>query len=87
MNQSTPPIRRRPSFCVVHDENCGRPSANGRGSTSTRFDQALDELIDRCRDLKLRLRFAERETRRHALVMLTVQTMNYLLTKNHRVVL
>ena len=51
------------------------------------IDQALDELIDRCRDLKLRLRFAERETRRHALVMLTVQTMNYLLTKNHRVVL
>ncbi len=51
------------------------------------IDQALDELINRCRTLKLRLRYSERETRRHALVMLTVQTMNYLLARNHRVVL
>jgi hypothetical protein len=51
------------------------------------IDQALNELIIRCRDLRLRLRYSERESKQHALVMLTVQTMNYLLTRNHRVMI
>ena len=41
-------------------------------------DQVLRDLILRCREMKLRLRHSERETRRDALVMLAVQTMNYL---------
>ena len=51
------------------------------------IDQVLKEMGDRCRELKLRLRHSERETRRNALVMLTVQTMNYLHGGHHRVVL
>ncbi len=41
-------------------------------------DQVLKDLIVRCRELKLRLKHSERETRRDALVMLAVQTMHYL---------
>ncbi len=51
------------------------------------IDQVLDEMIDRCRELRLRLRRSERHSRRDLLVMLTVQTMNYLHGGNHRVVL
>jgi hypothetical protein len=51
------------------------------------IDQVLNEMIDRCRELKLRLRHSQRQTRRHALVMLTVQTMNYLHGGRHRVAL
>lgn len=51
------------------------------------IDQVLNEMIDRCRELKLRLRHSELQTRRNALVMLTVQTMNYLHGGRHRVAL
>ena len=51
------------------------------------IDQVLNEMIDRCRELKLRLRHSELQTKRNALVMLTVQTMNYLHGGRHRVAL
>ena len=51
------------------------------------IDQVLNEMSDRCRELKLRLRHSERQTHRNALVMLTVQTMNYLHGGHHRVAL
>jgi hypothetical protein len=51
------------------------------------IDQVLKEMMDRCREMKLRVRHAERQTQRRALVMLTVQTMNYLHGGRHRVAL
>ena len=51
------------------------------------IDQVLNEMIDRCREIKLRLRSAESQTKRNILVMLTVQTMNYLHGGRHRVAL
>lgn len=51
------------------------------------IDQVLNEMMDRCRQLRLRLRRSERHTKRDSLVMLTVQTMNYLHGGHHRVVL
>lgn len=51
------------------------------------IDQVLNEMIDRCREIKLRLRGAESQTKRNVLVMLTVQTMNYLHGGRHRVAL
>ena len=51
------------------------------------IDQVVNELVDRCRELKLRLRLSERETRRNILVLLTVQTMNVLHGGRHRVTL
>lgn len=51
------------------------------------IDQILGEMIDRCRVLKLRLDRSEREVERDALIMLTMQTMNYLHSGHHRVAL
>lgn len=51
------------------------------------IDQVLNDMIERCRQLRLRLRRPELPTRRDAFVMLTVQTMNYLHGGHHRVAL
>ncbi|NQT36789.1 MAG: putative zinc-binding metallopeptidase [Planctomycetes bacterium] len=51
------------------------------------IDQVLGDMIDRCSQLKLRLDRPEEQARRDALVMLTVQTMNYLHGGRHRVAL
>lgn len=50
-------------------------------------DQVLGEMIDRCRELNLRRHRPESEVKRDALVLLTVQTMNYLHAGHHRVAL
>lgn len=51
------------------------------------INQLLDDMIDRCRELKLRLDRPLPEAERDVLVMLTVQTMNYLHGGHHRVAL
>lgn len=51
------------------------------------IDQVLEEMIARCEELDLRLDRAERKAKRDALVMLTVQTMNYLHNGHHRIAL
>ena len=49
------------------------------------IDQVLEEMIDRCRELNLRLDRPVDQTQRDALVLVTVQTMNYLHGGYHRV--
>lgn len=51
------------------------------------IDQVLREMIERCRDLNLRLHQPVPQTKRDALVLVTVQTMNYLHAGYHRVAL
>jgi len=51
------------------------------------IEQVLDDIIDRCRELHLRLVRSSRRTTLDAVVMLTVQTMNYLHDGHHRVAL
>jgi len=51
------------------------------------IDQLLENIIDRCRELNLRLTESEEATRTDFLVFLTVQTMNYLHSGRHRVAL
>jgi hypothetical protein len=51
------------------------------------IDQLLAQIIDRCRELNLRLTETEESTRTDFLVFLTVQTMNYLHSGRHRVAL
>ncbi len=51
------------------------------------IDQVLYEMIQSCRELKLRLKTTEEETKRDAIVLVTVQTMNYLHGGHHRVAL
>jgi hypothetical protein len=51
------------------------------------IDQVIEDMIDRSRELKLRLALPEDETRQQFTVLLTVQTMNYLASGGHRVAL
>jgi len=51
------------------------------------IDQVLETIIDRCRELNLRLVDAEEATKIDFMVFLTVQTMNYLHSGRHRVAL
>jgi hypothetical protein len=50
-------------------------------------DQVLEDIIARCRQLKLRVVRPEEQTRLDFTVLLTVQTMNYLHSGRHRVAL
>jgi hypothetical protein len=51
------------------------------------IDQLLEEIIERCRELNLRLMDSEDATKTDFMVFLTVQTMNYLHSGRHRVAL
>jgi hypothetical protein len=51
------------------------------------IDQLIEQIIQRCRELNLRLVDSEDTTRTEFLVFLTVQTMNYLHGGRHRVAL
>ena len=52
------------------------------------IDQVLEEMAERCDELQLRfVPGAEERTRADFIVVLTVQTMNYLHSGRHRVAL
>lgn len=51
------------------------------------IDQVLSEMIERCRELRLRLCTSEADTKRDVMILLTVQTMNFLHEGHHRVAL
>ncbi len=51
------------------------------------IDQVLEDMINRCRELKLRLAVPEDKARQEFAVLLTVQAMNYLHSGGHRVFL
>lgn len=82
--------RKRPAASVFlrrHRAELRRVVSHWTGEYQYTVDQVLGEIIDRCRELKLRLVYSERETKRDATVLLTVQTMNYLHGGHHKVVL
>ena len=51
------------------------------------IDQVLGDMVERCRELGLRLRGPEEDAKRAFLVLLTVQTMNFLHSGRHRMAL
>jgi len=51
------------------------------------IDRLLEKIIERCRELNLRLTESEEESTADFMVFLTVQTMNYLHSGRHRVAL
>jgi hypothetical protein len=57
------------------------------GIYKSTIDQVLEDIITRCKELKLRLRTSEEQTRLDFTALLTVQTMNYLHSGRHRVAL
>ena len=64
-----------------------RVVAQWTGEYQYTIDQVLAEMIERCAELDLRLVRAEDFTKRDAMVILTVQVMNYLHGGRHRVAL
>ena len=56
-------------------------------SGNTHPRRKLDDIIDRCRELRLRLVRPPERIKTETLMMITVQTMNYLHAGNHRVAL
>ena len=61
--------------------------AQGTGEYQYTINQILEEMIERCRELNLHLDRRRDQVKRDTLVMLTVQTMNYLHGGHHRVAL
>lgn len=49
------------------------------------IDQVLSEMLERCREMRLRLSLSEEETKRDVIILLTVQTMNFLHEGHHKV--
>lgn len=64
-----------------------RSVAKWTGEYQYTIDQVLSEMVERCRELKLRLAAGEEETKRDLMILLTVQTMNFLHEGHHRVAL
>ncbi|MCA9127165.1 MAG: putative zinc-binding metallopeptidase [Planctomycetales bacterium] len=61
--------------------------AKWTGEYQYTIDQVLSEMIERCRELNLRLAASESEAKRDVMILLTVQTMNFLHEGHHRVAL
>ncbi len=64
-----------------------RAVAQWTGEYQYTINQVLEEMIQRCRELDLHLDRPEDQAKRDTLVMLTVQTMNYLHGGHHRMAL
>jgi hypothetical protein len=64
-----------------------RMVARWTGEYQYTIDQVLDDIIKRCRELRLRLTKSTELTTLESIVMVTVQTMNYLHGGHHRVAL
>ena len=82
------PGQRQPSAAAFLRRNRSELRKNVAHWTSEfqyTIDQVLGEMIDRCRELDLRLDRPEPQVKRDALVMLTVQIMNYLHDGHHRI--
>jgi hypothetical protein len=60
--------------------------ARWTGEYSYTIDQVVQEMIERCRELKLRLGGPEEETKRDAMILVAVRTTNFLHEGRHRVV-
>jgi hypothetical protein len=59
--------------------------AEGTGVHQYTIDHVLENMIDRCKDLKLRVVTPKREARRRVMIVLTVQVMNVLHSGYHRI--
>jgi hypothetical protein len=75
------------SFLRQHRVEFRRYLADWTGQYQYTIDEILSEIIRRCEELDLRLDRPAAQVRRDALVMLTVQVMNYLHNGHHQVAL
>ena len=64
-----------------------RSIAQWTGEYQYTIDQVLSEMVERCRELKLKLVGNEIDVKRDIAILVTIQTMNYLHEGHHRVAL
>lgn len=62
-----------------------RTVARWTGEYSYTIDQVVQEMIERCRELKLRLRSPAEEAKRDAMILVAVRTTNFLHEGRHKV--
>jgi hypothetical protein len=62
-----------------------RSVARWTGEHAYTIDQVIQEMIARCRELKLRLGTSPEDTRRDAMILVAVRTTNFLHEGRHRV--
>ncbi len=79
--------RSAANFLQSNRPELARVVAQWTGEYRYNVNQVLREMIERCRELNLRVSGNEMELKQKALVMLTVQTMRYLHGGHHRVAL
>ncbi len=73
------------SFLKRYRKEVRRKVAGWTGEYQYTIDRVLEDMIERCRELNLRLAVPEDQAKLDFLVLLTVQTMNYLHSGRHRV--
>lgn len=61
--------------------------ARGTGTYHYTVDQVIRQMIERCKELKLRLTTDERRARQDVIILLTVATMNIILSGKNRIAL
>lgn len=61
--------------------------AEATGSYQYTIDRVIEDIVDRCSELNLRLKYPEDRTKLDFTILVTVQTMNYLHSGRHRVAL
>ena len=85
--RSSPPTSPPRSSSPASAGRCAASSPAGPGIYQYTIDQVLEDMIARCRELKLRLAVPEDQARQEFTVLLTVQAMNYLHSGGHRLFL
>ena len=83
-----PAYRHRPtaaSFLRCNRAELREMVARWTGTHPYTIDQVLRDMIDRCKELKLRLALPQSRARVEVMIMVSVQTMNFLHSGHHRV--
>jgi hypothetical protein len=83
-----PEYRRNPAaarFITRARKDVRRAVARWTGEYQYAIQQVLNDIVERCRELNLRLIHSEEQTKLDFTMMLTVQTMNYMHSGRHRV--
>lgn len=78
---------RAAGFLIRHRRELCHAVAEGTGAHQYAIDQMLSHMINRCRELKLRVDVSQERTWQKVLVSLTVQTMNGIHSGYHRIAL
>ena len=87
---SAPEYQRNPKASrFIHRirRDVRRLVAEWTGSYQYTIDQVIEDMIHRCNELELRLKYPEARTKLDFTMLLTVQTMNYLHSGRHRMAL